>query len=378
MFFILNKMDLLSPDDRSALVAYSADVLGKELLLSRDVKIWPVSARLGVGADDESPAWTESGMAAVKTDIIDFLSREKYFALAETVAGKCSISLDAVKDLLEQDRVDLNQPFADIDDAMTAGSRTKTAIHAALGMEQGHLAWEENECASNGRDLLLRSKEVVTEKFRIQIEKVIAEAAVLQHPATIITDAARQLATSLCSEIFWTIRQSLDVRLRENAATHCRRLIELLTKQNIQALSSISDTIEKLRISAGLSVSHLESSESPFILPEAWSRLLPMSLLPGKSYKIKHCTTLYTPLCMEYLETRFQELGGYLTKVTGSAVREFSKKLSEVYQIVLAAIETEKENLTEKKEHLGQVVNAQIEHIDALIATTRDIRSLLL
>jgi GTPase SAR1 family protein len=77
LFFVLNKVDYLTPFDRAEGLAFTEQVLSRTFV--RDVMVYPVSARSALEAklEDDPERLRESGLAGFELDFHDFLLRDK-------------------------------------------------------------------------------------------------------------------------------------------------------------------------------------------------------------------------------------------------------------------------------------------------------------
>lgn len=92
LFFILNKVDYLSDDDRRTALEFLRKVLTEQAGVSADVATFCVSARQGLEArvKDDHGLWTASGMAQVERHLVEFLAKEKVAALRDAVGSKAA------------------------------------------------------------------------------------------------------------------------------------------------------------------------------------------------------------------------------------------------------------------------------------------------
>jgi translation elongation factor EF-G len=95
LFFILNKVDYLSDDDRKAALEFLRKVLTEQAGVSADAAIFCVSARQGLEAraKGNDGLWAASGMAQVERHLVGFLANEKAAALREAVGRKAADTL---------------------------------------------------------------------------------------------------------------------------------------------------------------------------------------------------------------------------------------------------------------------------------------------
>jgi len=90
LFFLLNKVDYLTREERDEAVQFLRRVLRDQVGISGEVPVLCVSARMGLKARQSSDAalWVESGMAGVERHLIDFLASEKAATLRRAVVKK--------------------------------------------------------------------------------------------------------------------------------------------------------------------------------------------------------------------------------------------------------------------------------------------------
>ncbi len=95
LFFILNKADYLSDEERRAALDFLRKVLTEQVDLSADAPIFCVSARQGLEArtQRDNALWETSGLAQVERHLIEFLVQEKNAALSEAIGHKATDTL---------------------------------------------------------------------------------------------------------------------------------------------------------------------------------------------------------------------------------------------------------------------------------------------
>jgi GTP-binding protein EngB required for normal cell division len=113
IFFIINKIDQLTAEELTTLDSFVKTVLASDLSFATDTPLFHVSARNApVPGADQSGRPDASGMDVVKTEIIDFMVREKYFTLSQAVTGKLKTALEAAAQKIAEDCRDIEEPMA--------------------------------------------------------------------------------------------------------------------------------------------------------------------------------------------------------------------------------------------------------------------------
>jgi len=99
LFFILNKVDYLSDEERRAALEFLRKVLAEQVGVPAETPIFCVSARQASEARDkgDQTLWAASGLEKVERHLVEFLACEKATALREAVGRKAA---DVVADVL--------------------------------------------------------------------------------------------------------------------------------------------------------------------------------------------------------------------------------------------------------------------------------------
>ena len=89
IFFVVNKMDLLGPDERKDVLNFVRVTIGEQMGTA-DVKVFPVSAKLGLAAKFDG-GWSErleSGLTELEDSLARFLSDEKASVFLAAVVSR--------------------------------------------------------------------------------------------------------------------------------------------------------------------------------------------------------------------------------------------------------------------------------------------------
>ncbi|MGH6989243.1 MAG: dynamin family protein [Stellaceae bacterium] len=116
LFFVLNKVDYVSPGDLETLLVFLRQTLREALHLDATPTIFRVSALAGLKAKKEgaNAALLDSGIADIEEHLLRFLSREKLASLREAVIIKSAgLAREAEADLTFRIRT-LEMPLADL------------------------------------------------------------------------------------------------------------------------------------------------------------------------------------------------------------------------------------------------------------------------
>ena len=111
LFFVQNKIDYLSDDEKKESLLFSAGAISKHL--QKDIKIYPVSARLALEGkkDNNTATFRSSGMAVFEEELEKFLLKEKGDYLLRSYEQKVHDIVQAIKDQIDFQITILNSPI---------------------------------------------------------------------------------------------------------------------------------------------------------------------------------------------------------------------------------------------------------------------------
>lgn len=170
IFFILNKVDLLTAKQTAQVEAFMGPILQNSLKSSEPPPLFRVCARKAETALLQSPSdpqWASSGMEAVRQDIITFMAREKYFTLCEALNDKLKTSIGEIIAQLEKELEKSDAPFAQLNrergelalrrDSIRRTMERETALCAAE--KKALLKFFDDQLSAARPKLLLRLRE---------------------------------------------------------------------------------------------------------------------------------------------------------------------------------------------------------------------------
>lgn len=146
MFFVLNKVDLLDPDDAAEVLEFTRRVLTEAV--GRQVEVYPISARKALQAktSKDGRLLEESGLALFERDFRDYLTAEKDLTLLASVAASAqAAATDEINALLVEEQSlrlpvdELNRRLAALEEVHAAAVRSRRDLDALLAMETAQL-----------------------------------------------------------------------------------------------------------------------------------------------------------------------------------------------------------------------------------------------
>jgi predicted GTPase len=188
LFFVLNKIDYLTPDERRMAVEFLRRSLRDAMPDQAEAPIFLLSARQALAArqSGDENGIRRSGLAEIENHLVDFLAREKVGSLRQAVATKAGAVLDAAGMDIALGIRALEMPVEDLE--RRAGQFAK----ALDGIERQRLV---------GRDLLAGDRRRAVDKLEEQAAGLRREArqallAVLDHTLKHAPERAEAAAKS--------------------------------------------------------------------------------------------------------------------------------------------------------------------------------------
>jgi GTP-binding protein EngB required for normal cell division len=141
IFFVYNKIDLLNQADLEKTKAFILEVLRKNLPGAMAPHLFPVSARTAV--EDRSEAhWKKSGLPEVKSGIVDFMVREKYFTLSHALNKKFKEAVAGLTAILNARMQELQHPIDQAHARVAECQALLQPVQLTMARERGFSAVE--------------------------------------------------------------------------------------------------------------------------------------------------------------------------------------------------------------------------------------------
>lgn len=225
IFFVVNKIDLLSRNDLAAIDAFITDILVMQMKYPADLKLFHICARKGALAkgDFQSSNWIESGINEIKTEVLDFMIREKYFTLSEALNDKFKESINAIEQKILEEINDYKDPLSKIKSEYSAITDQNTRLKKVTEKEISLIAVEENAVLKYLDDHLNAVKEPLsaelTNEFSSVVKKYKLSGKNIQSVATMFSNLAseklRRLYATTINNCNKTIRKAVQIHHHE-------------------------------------------------------------------------------------------------------------------------------------------------------------------
>ncbi len=171
LFFILNKIDYLTEEEREDMLTFIRKTLCDQVGMADDLHIFCVSARRGLQArqNRDSAAWVQSGLDRVETYLIDFLANEKTETLRGAVKKKAS---DMLAEILMQMQISvssLQMPLDQLEKKLEIFTKKLVELEHTRDVERDILEGDKKRMSA----FLEEHAERLRQKTRIALKRVV-------------------------------------------------------------------------------------------------------------------------------------------------------------------------------------------------------------
>jgi GTP-binding protein EngB required for normal cell division len=204
IFFILNKIDTVAPEERESLAAFLRKVLSERSLLADDQDIFQLSARQGLAAKTahDAAALAASGVADIEQRLLQYLEREKTDALKRAIALKTTALLNQASTEIELRLRALTMPLDRLEETTAAFQRALDRITEQRRTAADLLAGEKRRLIESLEARIAELRDMT----RMRLAAAIAESLSGDDPV-IWQETAREAISSTLQGIFDQARQ---------------------------------------------------------------------------------------------------------------------------------------------------------------------------
>ena len=251
IFFVVNKMDLLTKEELLTIDQFIKNVLVMQLKYPADLELYHICARKGelAAGDPQNKNWISSGMNIIKTEILDFMVKEKYFILAQALNEKFLEALNGIDYCLTEEIQNFKQPVnllesehIEILEHSTRLIKTTEKEIALISIEENAVVKYLEEQISSGSDLikgeLITVFETLLSKSSAKSESIYSLFATF---ATVIREKLKQFYITQISNCNKPIRKAVQIHLHEFG-----ELIETVRKALGEKVADSANSVEKI------------------------------------------------------------------------------------------------------------------------------------
>jgi GTPase Era involved in 16S rRNA processing len=273
LFFILNKIDYLSDDDRDSVIRFCRKIIMDKAGLGEEMRMFPVSARQGLqaAADSDEELWMKSGMKAVDEHLISFLAGEKTRVLREAIAQKAADVLTETVMRLHLEVRSLEMPLAELENRLGVFEKSIVDAERQRLFAGDILAGERKRLM----EFLEEQAEILRKRSHAYLEGIAAEN--LSNTMGELNENRVREAIAGAIPVFFErelgeMSRTFDRRVSESLLAHRQKADEL-----IEAVRKAAAEIFDIPYHPGGTAGGLEMSQEPYWVTHRWhSSLVPI------------------------------------------------------------------------------------------------------
>jgi GTPase SAR1 family protein len=318
IFFIVNKIDQLTVDEIGTLDPFLKKILVTELGYGPDVTLFHVSARMGRGIGNRSPnnpAMQVSGMGVVKSEIIDFMVREKYFTLSLAVTGKFKAALDAAASRCDADCAELEGPLAATRAAQDWLRQNCEAVKAKGERELTLIDAEIRALVDFVDKMLENKKQELYAKAGENIRQIVASAmAQRANPLSAVKSSFGPLSDEMLNHLFLQVSNAVAGPLKKAVDLPVSQFVKAVedVRRAVPAFSLTESSLKELDQEHGLAAfaTNVQTSQTTFAFDTV--RLKTPGLFRSRESVQRACVERLVPLSEQILNEQFGRMSHHV------------------------------------------------------------------
>ena len=230
LYFILNKVDLLSPPELKEVEGFIRGILTKELGFPPDVALYRTCAVKGERAEsgkDGDDAWEQSGLGAVKREVLDFMVREKYFTLSEALSDKYKEIVTDIRSRLEKKLSGITAPTNAAQHELNVITGAIQSLSLELESQTRRCAEERDALTAKLNARIKEEKEHCTASIKRALNNTLSDRYLPAEAAGIAAASLPKHAADAGTYLLNVIVESTNKSIRAAALHHTLTLAEL-------------------------------------------------------------------------------------------------------------------------------------------------------
>ncbi len=278
VFFILNKIDLLNESELAEVDRFIRETLISRMGYEVDLRLFHICALKGLNAgkqqlDDE--LWKSSGMDTIRSGVLDFMTREKYFTLSQALTEKLKEALSEITGALTREIDEYCKPMdvmsKEYHDFLSGAENIRKSVEkeiALVEVEKKAVLKFLDEQSQQGQEsiesaLTLSLNSLFTNSSGV-LKTVDNLTAALNK---IIIQTLSLLRTTTISRVNRPCRKAIQVHLREMAKIR-QMIIECVGDSPESLIAAAQEKLEATEIESDESWSFPKSVSSNEIASE--------------------------------------------------------------------------------------------------------------
>jgi GTP-binding protein EngB required for normal cell division len=335
IFFVFNKIDLLSPEELQTSQAFIIRTLQEQLDFAADARLYPVSARNALKRGKDC-----GGIAEVKAEIIEFLLREKFFALSHALTRKLRDALEVIVNYHQQRVQQLTLAREQTQASALAMSALLEAARKRLKQEREIYLQEERVVSEFLQRLSEQQLQTLVERIEPALRELVGAST---QPEAVVRSALPAMVQQWFDTLYREALLQLNKPLRNVARIRQRHfdgLCEELKRQlppSIQLPQVERELVEGVQLEPGQEWAVESGGE---LLKGLVQDALLQRLQAGRKRSAR-VHEAAVPVLQQLLQTNHARLFDHLQQRVQGLLDGLSATLEQDYEVVLGALERE-------------------------------------
>lgn len=265
LFFILNKIDLLNSTDIGTVDRFIRQILITQMGYAHDVKLFHVCAAKAERAHEHNlndPDWASGNMESVRTEILEFMVREKYFTLSQALNDKFKEALEGIRVCLQKDIDAYSIPIELIAKERQELVSQTDAIKKAISRELSLIGVGKNAVLKFIDGQIAQLHEKLKKELSRDLDNILMNPLVGIDSLEGLSSVFDQMLFEKFSLIWTSLNAQANRPLRKAVAVHSKEY------------SNIVESVKKCITSYEVDLSILDKLESIEInIDESWQKV---------------------------------------------------------------------------------------------------------
>jgi GTPase Era involved in 16S rRNA processing len=260
VFFILNKIDLLNESELGEVDRFIRETLISRMGYEVDLRLFHICALKGLKADKQQlddEHWMSSGMDAIRSGVLDFMTREKYFTLSQALTEKLREALTEITGALTREIDEYCKPMKvmskEHQDFLTGAENIRKAVEKEIALVE----IEKKAVLKFLDEQALQGQESIESALTLSLNSLFTNSSGVLRTIDNLTAALNKIIIQTLSMLRATAigrvnrpyRKAIQVHLREMAKIR-QMVIECVGDSPESLLSSAQEKLEATEVDA--------------------------------------------------------------------------------------------------------------------------------
>jgi len=351
MFFIYNKIDLLTKEELEKSSDFITKALQKGLPFLHESALYPVCAKKArenqiIGHPEEP----QTGMELVRTEIINFLMREKFFALSHALNKKFDDALNAIILLLEKRFQKLQHSESFLSEKVQELRETLQTINDLVEKEITYFTSEEKALINHVKSLLPAKKTEMVHLVKNALVEQAKSTVKNPSPEKILKSVFPRIIEEMFNRVLRELLETINKPLRKAAIIRereCRKIYSMAS-QKIPAVQPLPEADDHLYESVELAISGVWNIVDPApMLAELKTSFL--SRFAASQKRIELIENEFFPVLEKNIDENISALFDYLISLMKGSVENLNTVIKKNYLQLISEL---KKHLAEAEQEL--------------------------